>query len=312
MNHEKVEWINSILSDLWPYLCIHIKNILKDQIQPMINEMEPNNILKTFQFTDIHIGSLAPRIKHMNAYRPKQFNLGFKNRARSIILDLEIDFCGDTDIRFKCLMMPLGISDVIFKGYARVELSPLLTMPPFFGSVAVSFTEIPVIDFDLTGVGNLVELPFLNTILHNTVDRIVADKFVLPAKFIVPMISVENMASVNLKPMDIMHPFAKGCMFLHIKKASNLVAKDNVKALGVKLLQGKSDPFMVVNLGNQEYKTKIVKQELSPIWDEKCCLLVSNPSTQTIKINVWDDDSDTPISPYAPVPMMNQPDHWSF
>ena len=48
MNAEKAEWMNSILSDIWPYLCMHIRGILKNQIEPMITEMQPNHILKHF------------------------------------------------------------------------------------------------------------------------------------------------------------------------------------------------------------------------------------------------------------------------
>jgi Ca2+-dependent lipid-binding protein len=187
-------------------------------------------------------------------------------------------------------MMPMGIMDVIFKGRARVELTPLLTKPPFFGAVAISFTEVPKIDFNLTGIANIVELPFLSDILHNTIGRIVADMFVLPKKFMVPMIPVENMSLYQLTPMEIMHPFAKGCIFIHIKKANNLVAKDNVKALGMKLLKGKSDPYVKITFGYMKKSTRVIKKELNPTWNEEFNFPIPQPWPEKIYFNLYDHD----------------------
>lgn len=294
MELEKVEWLNSIMSDLWPYLCIHVKNTLQNSVEPLIQEMEPKTILSSFVFTEIHLGSLPPRIKHVNAYRPKtQFA---SQRAKNIILDMEVEFCGNCNLQFKCLMLPIGVEDVIFKGSLRLEFSPLLIAPPFIGSAAVSFTEMPLIEFNLTGIGNIVEIPGIYKILRDTIDTIVGDQFVLPSKFIVPLIPDEIMTDHNLSPMDLMHPFPKGCIFVHIKYAYDLVAKDNIKALGMTMVKGKSDPYVKVNLGNQEFKTRVKKATLAPIWNEKCCFIVSNPSLQTLRYSLFDDDQEIPGS----------------
>ena len=292
MNLEKCEWINSIISDMWPYICIHVKNVLSDQIQPMVQDMEPKSVLSSFKFTEIHLGSITPRIQHINAYRPKvQFS---SQRAKHVILDLEFEWASNQELKFNCMGLPMGVNDVYFKGHCRVEMSPLLIAPPFFGSLAISFTEMPKIDFDLTGIGNLVEMPGINSIMIDTVNQIFGDMFVLPARYIVPMISEEVMSSHNLSPMDLMHPFAKGCIFVHVKYAYNLLAKDSIKALGLTVKKGKSDPYLKIELGNQEFKTRIKKATLEPTYDEKFCLLVTNPSLQTIRCGFYDDDSELP------------------
>jgi Synaptotagmin-like mitochondrial-lipid-binding domain len=48
-----------------------------------------------------------------------------------------------------------------FKGKLRVVLKPLIPRPPLAGSVAAYFLDSPSIDFNLTGMGELVELPGL-------------------------------------------------------------------------------------------------------------------------------------------------------
>ena len=310
MKAESCEWLNSVMSDFWPYITVFVKQILHDQVEPMITAMEPQNILKNFSFKEIHLGNLAPRIVAVNAYRPKagctmrEMNESFENgnMARSIILNLDLDFCGETDIQVNCMMMSFGLQDMIFKGKVRIELGPLFTEPPFFASIAISFVDVPDIDFCLTGIGHICELPLLNNVLHDTIDQIISSICVLPNKIIVPLIDLDSMQKNRsedlwkLSQMDLMHPFARGMLFIHLKKGNDLVAKDHKKVMGKVLIEGKSDPFVIFRLGaNKEYKSKIVYKNLDPVWDEKTCMLVTNPSLQKLKIEVWDDDTITDV-----------------
>lgn len=48
-----------------------------------------------------------------------------------------------------------------FKGKLRAILKPLIPKPPLIGGVSVFLLDEPTIDFDLTGLGELVELPGL-------------------------------------------------------------------------------------------------------------------------------------------------------
>ena len=310
MKAESCEWLNSIMSDFWPYITVFVKQILHDQVEPMITAMEPQNILKNFSFKEIHLGNLAPRIVAVNSYRPKagctmrEMNESFENgnMARSIILNLDLDFCGETDIQVNCMMMSFGLQDMIFKGKVRIELGPLFTDPPFFASIAISFVDVPDIDFCLTGIGHICELPLLNNVLHDTIDQIISSICVLPNKIIVPLVNLDSMQKFRsedlwkLSQMDLMHPFARGMLFIHLKRANNLVAKDHKKIMGKMIIEGKSDPFVIFRLGaNKEYKSKIIYKNLDPVWDEKTCMLVTNPSLQKLKIEVWDDDTITDV-----------------
>lgn len=289
------QWMNDLLTKIWPYLTSHIRNTLETSVEPMVNQMEPKSILSSFKFDQIYMGSIPIKIASIESKNLKEYDAA-KNaktrRSNSVVLDMEIDFCSDTNISFSCMMMSLGIEDVIFKGNCRVELTPLIPVPPFFGSLAISFTSKPEIDFNLTGVGNICEIPGLNAVLHDTVDNIFASMFVLPKKMVIPMITADIMELQDLKQMDIMHPFPEGLVFLHLRKAHNLIAKDNLKALGVKLKKGSSDPFVELKLGSITKKSKTIYKNLNPVFDEKYMLLCNNPKLQKIDFEVWDYDDD--------------------
>merc|ERR1711972_328381 len=65
-------------------------------------------------------------------------------------------------------------------------------------------------------------------------------------------------------------------------RASELVNKDII---------GKSDPFVKVKLGDQELKSRKVRNTLEPEWNFSAELIVSkNDKGKTISVEVYDDD----------------------
>lgn len=48
-------------------------------------------------------------------------------------------------------------------------------------------------------------------------------------------------------------------------EATNLVAKDTYM---MGMVKGKSDPYVKLRVGNQHFKTKTIKENLDPIWNE--------------------------------------------
>lgn len=298
MDSEQAEWLNQLIKQLWPRIAIHIRRILLENIQPMVREMEPQAILSSFKFQEVTLSSSsrAPRVTNISSYQPKVES----NEGQSIILEMDLETDGEVCI--ECVLekkilgmvpitIPVGIEDLKIEGQIRIELKPLLNAPPFFGALAISFTQIPKITHNLTGVGNLAEIPGVDGIVKNTINTIFENIFVKD-KIRVQMVAPDSdiLNESDLKPMDIIHPMPKGCVFVHVKKAEDLVAKDNKKAMGIKLKSGKSDPYIKIMLKNQVQCTDIVLEDLHPVWDEKFCFTVEEPSTEEIKIEAWDYD----------------------
>lgn len=53
----------------------------------------------------------------------------------------------------------------------------------------------------------------------------------------------------------------QGVLRIHVFEAKNLEKKD---------ITGKSDPYVVLNVGAQEHTTHVVKRDLNPQWDYWC------------------------------------------
>ncbi|XP_057789979.1 probable ADP-ribosylation factor GTPase-activating protein AGD11 isoform X2 [Salvia miltiorrhiza] len=71
-----------------------------------------------------------------------------------------------------------------------------------------------------------------------------------------------------------------GLIKVNIIRGTNLVVRDMVS----------SDPYVVLSLGNQSMKTRVIKNNINPIWNE--CLMLSIPEDiPPLKLHVYDKDT---------------------
>ncbi len=57
--------------------------------------------------------------------------------------------------------MSFGITDVQLKGMMRIVLRPLLRDMPIVGGVQAFFLNPPTLDFNMTNIANVLEMPGL-------------------------------------------------------------------------------------------------------------------------------------------------------
>ncbi|XP_057848352.2 probable ADP-ribosylation factor GTPase-activating protein AGD11 [Cryptomeria japonica] len=67
---------------------------------------------------------------------------------------------------------------------------------------------------------------------------------------------------------------------LRIIKGTNLAVRD----------LWTSDPYVVVRLGHQKVKTRVIKKNLNPLWDEELSLFVPQSQPRVLKLEVFDKD----------------------
>lgn len=57
----------------------------------------------------------------------------------------------------------------------------------------------------------------------------------------------------------------QGVVRVHLLEARDLLAKDTYM---MGLVKGKSDPYATIRVGNRNFKSKTVKENLHPRWNE--------------------------------------------
>ncbi|XP_018094130.1 extended synaptotagmin-3 isoform X2 [Xenopus laevis] len=271
---ERVEWLNKVVGQMWPYIGMYMEKMFQDKIEPLVRSTSFH--LKAFTFTKVHFGEKFPRINGVKAYT--------KNvDKREVILDLQLSYNGDCEINVEVKKMcKAGVKGVQLHGTLRVILAPLLPDLPFVGAVTMFFIQRPHLDINWTGLTNVLEIPGVSDFSDTRILDIIASHLVLPNRFTIPL-------SSQVQTAQLRFPVPHGVLRLHLIEAENLIPKDNyLKGI----IRGKSDPYAVLRIGNQTFKSKTIKENLNPKWGEMYEFVVHEVPGQDLEVDLYDEDPD--------------------
>ncbi|XP_039565215.1 extended synaptotagmin-3 isoform X1 [Passer montanus] len=269
---ERVEWLNKVLVQAWPYFGTIMEKTFKEVLEPKIRAKSVH--LKTCTFTKIHFGEKCPRINGIKAYT-KEID------RRQVTLDLQICYIGDCEIHMDISKFNLGVKGVQLYGTLRVILEPLLTDAPFVGAVTLFFMQKPHLEINWAGMSNLLDVPGINVMSDSLIQDFIAARLVLPNRITVPLKKNMNIAHLRF-------PIPQGVIRVHLLEAENLVQKDNF--LGA--IRGKSDPYALLRVGTMQYRSKTVSRDLNPIWNETFEFVVHEVPGQDLEVDLYDEDPD--------------------
>ncbi|XP_031969842.1 extended synaptotagmin-3 isoform X3 [Corvus moneduloides] len=269
---ERVEWLNKVLVQAWPYFGTIMEKTFKEVLEPKIRAKSVH--LKTCTFTKIHFGEKCPRINGIKAYT-KEID------RRQVTLDLQICYIGDCEIHMDISKFNLGVKGVQLYGTLRVILEPLLTDAPFVGAVTLFFMQKPHLEINWAGMSNLLDVPGINVMSDSLIQDFIAARLVLPNRITVPLKKNMNIAHLRF-------PVPQGVIRVHLLEAENLVQKDNF--LGA--IRGKSDPYALLRVGTVQYRSKTVSRDLNPIWNETFEFVVHEVPGQDLEVDLYDEDPD--------------------
>uniref|UniRef100_A0A452UDF1 Extended synaptotagmin-2 n=1 Tax=Ursus maritimus TaxID=29073 RepID=A0A452UDF1_URSMA len=139
-----------------------------------------------------------------------------------------------------------------------------------------------LIEINWTGLTNLLDIPGLNGLSDTIILDIISNYLVLPNRITVPLVSEVQIAQLRF-------PIPKGVLRIHFIEAQDLQGKDTyLKGL----VKGKSDPYGIIRVGNQIFQSKVIKENLSPKWNEVYEALVYEHPGQELEIELFDEDPD--------------------
>uniref|UniRef100_A0A672I0M1 Extended synaptotagmin-like protein 1a n=1 Tax=Salarias fasciatus TaxID=181472 RepID=A0A672I0M1_SALFA len=265
---EKVEWLNKILQQAWPFIGQYLEKLLVETIAPAIRASSIH--LQTLSFTKVNIGD-------------KQLLL-----VKHLTLDLSplvcYSYAGDVEINveIKKYFCKAGVKGIQLHGKLRVILEPLIGDVPLIGAITMFFIRRPKLDINWTGLTNLLDIPGLNAMSDTMIMDAIASHLVLPNRLTVPLVA-------DLHVAQLRSPLPRGVVRIHLLEAEDLTAKDTV----IKgLIDGKSDPYAVLRVGTQIFTSHHVDSNLNPQWREMYEVIVHEVPGQELEVEVFDKDPD--------------------
>ncbi|XP_017262284.1 extended synaptotagmin-2 isoform X2 [Kryptolebias marmoratus] len=272
---ERVEWINKTVRQMWPYICQFVEKLFREVIEPAVKESHAH--LSTFCFSRIDIGNKPLRINGVKVYTENV-------DRRQIIMDLQISFVGNTeiDVDIKRYYCKAGIKSIQIHGVLRLVMEPLLGDVPLVGALSLFFLKKPLLDINWSGLTNILDIPGLSGFSNSLIQDVIYSYLVLPNRVTIPLVGEEKLAKLRF-------PMPKGVLRIHFLEAQDLEGKDHF--LGG-LIKGKSDPYGVLQIGNQLFHSKTIKESLHPKWNEVYEALLYEPSGQHLEIELFDEDPD--------------------
>ncbi|XP_055447375.1 extended synaptotagmin-2 isoform X3 [Bubalus kerabau] len=272
---ERAEWLNKTVKHMWPFICQFIEKLFRETIEPAVRGAHTH--LSTFSFTRVDLGQQPLRINGVKVYTENV-------DKRQIILDLQISFVGncEIDLEIKRYFCRAGVQSIQIHGTMRVILEPLIGDMPLVGALSIFFLRKPLLEINWTGLTNLLDIPGLNGLSDTIILDIISNYLVLPNRITVPLVSEVQIAQLRF-------PVPKGVLRIHFIEAQDLQGKDTyLKGL----VKGKSDPYGVIRVGNQIFQSKVIKENLSPKWNEVYEALVYEHPGQELEIELFDEDPD--------------------
>ncbi|KAF7652440.1 hypothetical protein LDENG_00096710 [Lucifuga dentata] len=164
----------------------------------------------------------------------------------------------------------------------RVILEPLIGEAPLVGGVTFFFIRRPTLQINWTGMINLLDTPAFSQLSEDTIMDIISSLMVLPNRMCIPLID-------QVKVDQMRFPLPRGVVRVHLVEARDLVAKDTYM---MGMVKGKSDPYAMLRVGNRQFKSKTVKENLHPRWNEVYEFVVHEAPGQELEMELFDEDAD--------------------
>ncbi|MFS8022628.1 putative C2 domain, calcium-dependent lipid-binding transcriptional regulator, plant [Helianthus anomalus] len=267
--YEQVKWLNKLLGKLWPYVEEAARIIIKESVEPLLEDYRPTGIT-SLKFDKLSLGTVAPKIEGIRVQSLKK---------GQITMDIDFRWGGDPNIVLEVeavvAKLPIQLKDLQVFTVIRVIFQLCEEIPCISAVVVALLSEPePKIDYTLKAVGgSLTAIPGLSDMIDDTVKTIVKDMLEWPHRMVVPIVPTDT-SDLELKP--------HGQLTLTIVKANNLKNMEMI---------GKSDPYVTAYIRPLEkFKTKVVNNNLNPVWNHVIQLIVEDKETQFAVLEVLDQD----------------------
>lgn len=266
-DYDRVDWLNKLIENMWPYLDTAICKTAKTIAKPIIAEQIPKYKIDSVEFETLTLGSLPPTFPGMKVYVTGE---------KELIMEPVLKWAGNPNISIAVkafgLKATVQVVDLQVFATPRITLKPLVPSFPCFANIYVSLLQKPHVDFGLKLLGaDAMSIPGLYKFVQELIKDQVASMYLWPKTLVVPIVDASKAMK---RPV--------GILTVKVLKATGLKKKD---------LLGSSDPYVKLKLTEDALpskKTTVKNKNLNPEWNEEFNITVKDPESQALQILVYD------------------------
>ncbi|KAG8501923.1 hypothetical protein CXB51_004566 [Gossypium anomalum] len=274
-DYERVDWLNKIIADMWPYLNKAICSSIRSMTEPMFAEYVGMFQIKTIAFENLSLGTIPPDI------------YGFKiceTNENELVLEPAVRWAGNPNIVLVVKVLTFRITIQASCRYANT-CGPKGNFETSCSNHTM-FCKCFSLSAEKTRDRLRIECPWRGSYVYTrslsyypgavprTLKMQIASLYLWPQSLEIPILDPSTVA-IN-KPVGILH--------VKVVRAHKLLKMDFL---------GTSDPYVKLNLTGESLpakKTSIKKRNLNPVWNEKFKLVVKDPESQVLQLEVFDWD----------------------
>ncbi|KAF2277636.1 uncharacterized protein EI97DRAFT_432495 [Westerdykella ornata] len=323
---ESVEWLNTLLAIVWglinPDMFIGVADTLEDVMQASVPSViehvrvaeinqgsNPIRILSLRALPDEHMQEMKEAIHEENK-RTKDPQEAAADEEGGDYYNLEVSFAyhaapSGTRVYEKArnmhmqLVFYLGVKGLFglplpifvelqgLVGTVRLRLN-MTPEPPFLKTLTFTLMGTPQVQAGCIpmvekGV-NILNLPLISNFVNYAI-KAAASMYVAPKSMSIDMRAILQGDSVQ-KDVE-----ALGVVWIRIHRATGLSKQDRRGSA-----HGGSDPYITLafsKYGKPMYCTRVITDDLNPIWEETAALLVTPElikADENLSIELWDSD----------------------
>lgn len=269
-DYERVDWLNKFVKDMWPYLDKAVCGIIRSIAKPIFAEYIGKFQIESIEFENLTLGTLPPVINGVKV---------LETNEKELLIEPAVRWAGNPNITavINAMSFPIKVQLVDLQVFAspRIALKPLVPTFPCFANIFVSLMEKPHVDFGVKVLGgDIMAIPGLYRYVQKNIEKQVAYLYHWPQTLEIPILDSSTVAIQ--KPVGILH--------VKVVRAQKLLKKDFL---------GTSDPYVKLSLTGERLpakKTTIKKRNLNPEWNESFKLVVKDPQSQVLQLQVFDWD----------------------
>jgi hypothetical protein len=277
---ESLEWLNTLLSEIWPDTNKAMNQIVVDTVNPLLASSLPGPLasLQVQPFSLTKVPTFGP----IAVYKTSD---GLKIRLGVHLETDETIAISSKGGVLKWTGVSAGIHHLSLKGDLIIHLAPIISQLPVIGGARIYFLNSPNIHFDLAGIANVGDIYGASALVRSAITSAIADKLVMPNCIGIPLATPEQ----GVDPSFFEQASAVGLVRITVKQARNLPSHD-WSVWG----KSKSDPYVTIETADRSWSTTAITNSLNPDWSEgNTHDFVVYDKGQTVQFSVYDEDTIT-------------------